>query len=181
MRQVDRQRHQLGRVVAGVAEHQALVAGALLVEQVADLAGAVLVRGVDALGDVGRLRADGDRDTAGAAVEALLRPVVADLEDGLAHDPRDLDVGRRRHLAGDVHEPGRDHRLDGDARLRVVGEEGVEDRVADLVADLVRVSLGDGLGREQPCGHLLSLARVRVVCGWWAGRARAARVLRGAR
>ena len=28
VRQRDRQRHQLGRVVAGVAEHQALVAGA---------------------------------------------------------------------------------------------------------------------------------------------------------
>ena len=32
----DRQRHQLGGVVAGVAEHQALVAGALPVERVVD-------------------------------------------------------------------------------------------------------------------------------------------------
>ena len=59
VRQRDRQRHQLGRVVAGVAEHQALVAGALRVR-----AGrptrrdARLVGAVDALGDVGRLRAD---------------------------------------------------------------------------------------------------------------------------
>ena len=29
MRQGDRQRHQLGRLVAGIAEHQALVAGAM--------------------------------------------------------------------------------------------------------------------------------------------------------
>ena len=35
VRQRDRQRHQLGGVVAGVAEHQALVAGALPVERVA--------------------------------------------------------------------------------------------------------------------------------------------------
>ncbi len=36
--EVDRQRHQLGGVVARVAEHQALVAGALLVEWVVDTA-----------------------------------------------------------------------------------------------------------------------------------------------
>ena len=54
VRQRDRQRHQLGGVVAGVAEHQALVAGALPVERVLDaLAGARLVGGVDALRDVG--------------------------------------------------------------------------------------------------------------------------------
>ena len=34
MRQLDRQRHQLGGVGAGVAEHQALVAGALPVQLV---------------------------------------------------------------------------------------------------------------------------------------------------
>ena len=35
VRERDRQRHQLGGLVAGVAEHQALVAGALPVERVA--------------------------------------------------------------------------------------------------------------------------------------------------
>ena len=150
--QVDRQRHQLGGVVAGVAEHQALVAGALLVERV-DATGAVLVGRVDALGDVGGLRADRDLDAAGRAVEALGGGVVADAEHGVAHDLGDLDVGLGGHLAGDVHEAGRDHRLDGDPAARVLGEHGVEDRVGDLVADLVRVPLGDGLGREQACGH----------------------------
>ena len=42
---VDRRRHQLGRLVAGVAEHDALVAGALV----------LVAGGIDALGDVGRL------------------------------------------------------------------------------------------------------------------------------
>ena len=57
VRQRDRQRHQLGGLVAGEAEHQALVAGALALERVLDaLAGARLVGGVDALRDVGRLR-----------------------------------------------------------------------------------------------------------------------------
>ena len=88
MRQRDRQRHQLGGLVAGVAEHQALVAGALLVELVLVALDAVLVRGVDALGDVRGLRADGHRDAAGGAVEALLRGVVADLQDLVADQLR---------------------------------------------------------------------------------------------
>ncbi len=33
--------------------------------------------------------------------------------------------------------------------LRVVGQDRVEDGVTDLVAHLVRVTLGHGLGREQ--------------------------------
>ena len=71
VRDGDRQRHQLGGVVGGVAEHQALVAGALLVERVLGGADPRLVAVVDALRDVGGLAADGDLDAAGLAVEAL--------------------------------------------------------------------------------------------------------------
>ncbi len=79
---------------------------------------------------------------------------------GLARDPRDVDVLARRQLAGDDDQPGRDQRLAGDAALRVVRERCVEDGVRDLVGDLVRVTLGHRLGREQeaPRGHW----RVRV-------------------
>ena len=118
MRDRDRQRHQLGGVLDGVAEHQALVAGALGVQRVAGALDARLVGGVDALGDVGRLRADADVDAAGLAVEALVRRVVADLEDARAHGLRDVGeglLGRRRHLADDVHLPGGHQCLDRDA------------------------------------------------------------------
>ena len=74
---------------------------------------------------------------------------VADLGDRLADEPRDVHVGLGRDLAGDDDEAGRDQRLAGDAAVRVVGEDGVEDRVRDLVGDLVRVPLGDRLGREE--------------------------------
>ena len=68
------------------------------------------------------------------------RPAAADLEQ--------CALDRVRRVAG------RDQRLDRDPRVLVLGEKGIEDRVADLVADLVRVSLGDGLGREQELsGH----------------------------
>ncbi len=72
MRHPDRQRHQVGGLVAGVAEHHALVAGALQVEAVlAGLARADLLARVDALGDVGALLVDRDDDAAGVAVEAV--------------------------------------------------------------------------------------------------------------
>jgi len=154
VREPDRQRHELRRLGRGEAEHDALVAGALAVELVDALALAGLERVVDALCDVGRLRADRDRDAARAAVEPDVGGGVADRRDLVAHDLRDLDVALGRHLAGDVHLAGRDHGLDRDARPRVDGEQRIEDAVGDLVADLVGVALGDRLGGEQTqCGH----------------------------
>ena len=49
-----------------------------------------------------------------APSKPFLRRVVADVEHGLADDVRDLDVGAGRHLTGDVHLTGGQHRLDGD-------------------------------------------------------------------
>jgi hypothetical protein len=149
VRQRDRQRHQLGGLVGGVTEHQALVAGALAGHLVLVGVGARLVGGVDALGDVGRLRADRDADAAGRAVEALARGVVADPQDRVPHDRGDVDVAGGGDLAGDVHLTGGDEGLDGDPAGGVLGQHGVEDRVADLVGDLVRVALGHRLGGEE--------------------------------
>jgi hypothetical protein len=152
--QRDRQRHQLGGLVGRVPEHEALVAGALPLDLV--LGGARrarLVAGVDALRDVRRLGADRDAHAAGGAVETLAGGVVADPQDGVADDRRDVDVTGGGHLAGDVHLPGRDHGLDGDPAAGVLREHRVQDRVADLVSDLVRVALGDRLGREEAAWH----------------------------
>ena len=46
--------------------------------------------------------------------------------------------------------PGGGQGLHGDPGLGVLGQQGVEDRIADLVADLVRMALGHRLGREEP-------------------------------
>ena len=74
MGQVDRQGHELRGVVAREPEHQALVAGTLLVVDIQPaVTGAVLIGGVDALGDVGALLADRHLDAARRSVEALGR------------------------------------------------------------------------------------------------------------
>ena len=80
--QGDRQRHQLGRLAAGEAEHHPLVAGAELVA-------------VDAHRDVGRLLLDADQDAAGLVVEAVVGPGVADVADRLADDRLEIGVGGR--------------------------------------------------------------------------------------
>jgi len=133
MRVVDRRRHQVGRLVAGIAEHQALVAGAGVEVVVAGV--------VHALGDVVALLVVADHDGAALVVDAVLGVVVADALDRVARDLDVVDVGVGRDLAGEHHQAGVAQSLGGDARARVLGEDRVEDRVGDLVRDPCRGGL----------------------------------------
>ena len=106
----DRRRHQLRRLVAGVAEHQALVAGTLL--------GGLLARGlarVDALGDVGRLLRDQDVHEHPVGVEHVVVVDVADLADAVAGDLDEIELGLGGDLAADDHDVRLDVGLAGDA------------------------------------------------------------------
>ena len=127
--------HERGCLVAGVAEHHALVAGALILGLFA----------VHALGDVGGLMVDGGNDGAGAPVEAHLGIVVADVADGAAHDGRQISVSLRGDFAADEGHAGGHERFAGDVRVGVLLEQGVEDGVGNLVGDFVGVAFGDGL------------------------------------
>ena len=128
--QGDRQRHELRGLVAGEAEHHALVAGALRVEDVLVVDVRARLHGVrDALADVRRLLVDGDQHAAGLVVEAVLGVRVADVLDGLADDGGDVDVRLGGDLAGHDDGAGGQQGLAGDARVRIVLEDGVEDGV----------------------------------------------------
>src|SRR2546430_4419489 len=75
--------------------------------------------------------------------------VITGLLDGVANDVPHLDVGVGGDLTDDERQAGGDGGLAGDAPERVLGHDGVEDRVRDLVGDLVRVAFGDGFrGKE---------------------------------
>ena len=112
--------HVLLGVGAGVAEHHALVAGALLLGL---LAGHAAV-------DVGALLVDGGDDAAGGGVEAVFGLVVAD---ALDHAPRgggDIDVGVLGvDLAAHDHQAGGAEGFTGDVGLRVLPEEFVENGI----------------------------------------------------
>ena len=151
MREPDRQRHQRLGLVRRVAEHHALVAGA---------DGAIAV--VGAGGDVRRLAVEVHLDGAAVGVDVVRGIAVTDLAQRLADDGFRLvaHLGEVRGIGG-AEFPGDDHPLvgdeglAGDAGARVAGQEGVENRIGDAVADLVGMAGGDRLGREQTtaCGH----------------------------
>ncbi len=98
--------HEGARLVAGVAEHHALVARAdALVGVARGQAVGRLPALVHALRDVGALLVDGVHHAAGVAVEAVLGAVVADAAHHLAHDGRHVHVRLRADLARHGHEP----------------------------------------------------------------------------
>ncbi len=113
MRQIDRHRHQPHGFVAGIAEHQALVAGTLVEEQALAL--------VHALGDVGRLLADGGQDGTGVIVESDLGRVVADTADGLARHLAEIDDGIGGYFAGNDDHAGGEQGLARHAGMLVLG------------------------------------------------------------
>ncbi len=129
MRQRDRQRHQLFGVVAGIAKHEALIAGADV------FAGGRIL--VDPLGDVGALLVDGHHHGAGVVADAHLVVVVADFLDDVANHVGVVDHGLGGDLAGNDGDAGGDHRLAGHAAVGILGQQGVEDAVGDLVGQFI--------------------------------------------
>ncbi len=133
----NRERHHLFRLVGGVAEHDALVAGALV---------AALARcGGHALRDLGGLLRN-DRDELERRIAEGLGDIrIADFLHRQADDPLVVQLRVRRDLPGNDHRVALAQRLARDAALRVLLEAGVEDGVRDVIADLVGMPLGHRL------------------------------------
>ena len=121
VREIDGCRHQLGRLVAGVAEHQALVTGAGVEVVVAGV--------VNTLGDVVALLVIADHHRAALVVDAVVGVVVADALDRVARDLDVVDVGLGGDLTRQHHQTGVAQRFSGDAAARVLLENRVEDGV----------------------------------------------------
>ena len=134
VRQRDRRGHQLRVLVAGIAEHHSLVAGAA---------------GVDAHGDVAGLLVDGGDDGAGVGVEAVERVVVADGGNRAANQRLEIHVSLGGDFAGDDDQAGGGQGFAGHAAERVFGQAGIEDGVGNLVGDLVGMAFGYGFGRKK--------------------------------
>ncbi len=134
VRHLDRQRHQLGSFVAGIAEHQALIARAA---------------GVHAHRDVGRLALNAVQNAAGLGVEAECRVRVADFGDRLAGDARDVDIGGGCDFAGHDADAGGHQDFAGNAPGGVLRENGVEHGIGNMIGDLIGVTFGNGFGREK--------------------------------
>ena len=114
---------------------------------------------VDTLGDVWRLLADGQLDSAGVAIETLVGVVVADAENNTANEGHQVGVGVSGDLTGEVDLAGGQQRLDGNPASGIIVEECIEHGVRNLIGHLVGVALGHGLRGEQAPGHVLSFRR----------------------
>ena len=135
--------HKLRRLVRGVAEHQSLVAGALL--------GGVLAFGrarVHALRDVRRLRRDGVHDQHLVGVKNVVVVRIADVANGLARDGVEIELGLGRDFAADHDEIALGVGLAGDAAVFVLRQAGVQHVIGNGVANLVRMAFADGLRRK---------------------------------
>jgi len=138
---INRRRHEHVGFPAGVTEHQALVAGALV----------LVALGIDALRDVGGLGVKINGDFHRLPVEAVL-PVadVLDRRPGDFRHPVFIHPARRRDqrlrppdFAGEHDAVGGAKRLAGDAGVVVKGEKSVNDGIRNAVADFVRMSFRD--------------------------------------
>ena len=140
-----RHRHQFRRFVTGVTKHQALVAGTLLGEHALAFC--------DPLGDIRRLAINRGQNGTGLIVETHRRVIIADLLDGLADDIRHIDIRTGGDFTGNHCHAGRDESFTSHPGYGVLGDYSIEDRVGNLVRNLVRVALGNGFGSKQKVCH----------------------------
>jgi hypothetical protein len=89
------------------------------------------------------------QNAAGLRVKTKSRIRVPDVRNRLARNRRYIDVGRRGDFPRYDANTGRYENLTGDAGLRILRQNGVENGVRNVVGDFVWMSLGNGLGRKQ--------------------------------
>jgi len=95
------------------------------------------------------LSGNGGLDAAGIAVEALAAVIKADIDHNLTDELVEVDESVGGDLAEKQNETGLDRCFAGYASGGILGQERVENSIADLVAHLVRMSLRHGFRREE--------------------------------
>ena len=151
MRHIECQRQVFRSLVHGVPEHHALVAGALQFGLVAVVAfvQALGLLGVDATVYIFALAVDGAEYSTTVAVEAVCAAGIAYAADYVAYHYRYVDIGVGINLARHHNLAGGYKCFQSHMAVRVAGQELIEQRVADLVGNFVRVSLRNGFGGKQ--------------------------------
>ena len=137
----DRSRHEFRGFIRGVAEHQPLVARALL--------GGLFALGplrIHALRDVGALGGEVVVDENVVGVKNVVVIDIANLAHGLADDGVVIETRPGRDLATDDHDVALHERLAGHPAEFVLSQTGVQNGVGNRVANFVRVSFTYGFG-----------------------------------
>ena len=138
MRILNGRRHQFGRLAAGIAKHDALVAGAVLVHPLGDM-GRLLVQIVLHFQRVPVKLVLLVTNVLHAAADNVLNPLHHGLQGFLVRKP---------DFAAHNHASGGGKGFAGDPRVGLFGQEGIQHGVRNPVAQFVRMPFRDGLGSE---------------------------------
>lgn len=162
VRKEQSQGEELRGLVGSITEHNTLVTGAELLKS-------LLV--VETLGDIGRLLLNGDQQVESLVVKALGGVIVANVLDSVTDDLLVVELGLGGDLTEDHDHTGLGGSLASDLGQRVLSQAGIEDSIGDLISDLVRVTLTDGLGGEEETalvvvGAVCSVDSVGRHCAW---------------
>src|ERR1700691_4706006 len=120
--QGNREGHQFGSLVAGIAEHHSLIAGAA---------------GVHTHGYVAGLFVDAGNNGASIGVETVNGVVIADRLDYSTDQVLEVDVGFGGDFAGDYDQAGAGQGLAGDAAAGIFTQACVQNGIGNLVGDFV--------------------------------------------
>ena len=133
MRHLNRQRHQLFRLVARVAKHETLVARATRVH---------------AHRDVRRLRLNRIQNAHRLGVITHVGTREPDVGNHFPRNVRRIEHRLRRDLAADDAQTRGNESLASHARHRIVFQARIKNRVRDLVGHLIGMSFGHRLGSK---------------------------------
>ncbi len=139
MRQVKCQRHVVFSLVYSIAEHHALVTGALKVFGIHVLATAAY-SAVDILA----LLVNGTENSACISVKTVCATVVTYLIDQTANRVLYVYVSLRANLSGNNHLSGSAKRFDCDMTFRITRKKFIKQSITYLVSHLIGMTFGNG-------------------------------------
>ena len=131
MREVERQRHTVLRLVRGITKHHALITRTLIFRILAFHASV----------NVTTLFMDGIQHATTLPIKLIRGFRVTNPVDGFTCNLLKIHIGIAFHFTSQHHLPRRDQRFASHLRLRVVCQQIVQHSIADLVSHLVGMSL----------------------------------------
>ena len=142
MRHRDRVRHIFLRLVGSISEHHSLISGSDRFDIVlGHFIFFCLQRFIDSERNIRRLLVNGSHDAAGVRIKSVFSSCVTDLAHRIAHDLLNIHICLCRDLSHDHDDSCRHTRLACNTAHRILLHQCVQDRIGNLIAHLIRMSL----------------------------------------
>ena len=152
------------KFIAGETEHHALVAGTGD-KFIGFRTGLGLQGVIHTQGNIGRLLVDVGDNAAGISIEAVLGTGVADVPDHLTGNLGNIHIAGGGDLTHNVNHTGGAGGLTGDTGLGVLGKNGIQNGIRDLVTDLIGMAFCYRFGCKQILSHRVLLPFCQIK--WW--------------